>query len=49
MDEEEQELQAKLAALTEQLMDCLNDLDVGTLEYVKSVCDMVIASKSWNV
>lgn len=30
------------------LMDCLNSLDVSTLEFVKTVCDVLIASKSWN-
>lgn len=43
-DDEEKRLQE----VTQMMMDSLNGLDVSTLEYIKKVCDMLIASKSWK-
>ena len=38
----------ELETVTERLRVLLNDLDVGTLQYLKTMCDVVIESKSWN-
>ena len=40
--------QEDLAEATQKMMDSLNGLDVSALEYIKQVCDMLIASKSWK-
>lgn len=45
MTEDEDEA---LADATQKMMDTLNGLDVSALEYIKKVCDMLIASKSWE-
>lgn len=35
----------ELAEVTQLMMDALNDLDVGALEYLKKVCDILITIK----
>lgn len=39
------EVDEELAEVTQLMMDSLNDLDVGALEYLKKVCDILITIK----